>query len=48
LWFDEDPRLILQYDELVDGLTPDAVQAAARQYFNFDRRVEVVLKPVQQ
>jgi zinc protease len=46
-WHGEDPRLILDYDELVASLTPEAVQAAARRYFDFDRRVEVVLKPEQ-
>jgi zinc protease len=45
LWHDQDPRLILTYDELVDGLTPEAVQAAAQRWIDFDRRVEVVLKP---
>jgi zinc protease len=45
LWHGEDPRLILSYEELIEGLRPEAVQAAAQRWVDFDRRVEVVLKP---
>jgi zinc protease len=44
-WYDQDPLLILKYDELVDGLTPEAVRNAARRWIDFERRVEVVLMP---
>lgn len=44
-WYDQDPRLILQYGELVDGLTGEAVRDAARRWIDFERRVEVVLMP---
>jgi zinc protease len=44
-WYDQDPLLILKYDELVDGLTAEAVRDAARRWIDFDRRVEVVLMP---
>ncbi|MBI2502484.1 MAG: insulinase family protein [Candidatus Latescibacteria bacterium] len=40
-----DPKLILQYDELVESLTPAAVQAAARQYVNEQNYVRVTLLP---
>ncbi len=45
LWHDEDPRLILSYDELVEGLTGEAVRGAAQRWIDLERRVEVVLKP---
>jgi zinc protease len=44
-WYDQDPLLILQYDELVDGLTGEAVRDSARRWIDFERRVEVVLMP---
>jgi zinc protease len=47
LWHEQDPREILSYLELVDRLTPEAIQAAATRWIDFDRRVEVVLKPEQ-
>lgn len=40
-----DPRLLVQYPELVDGLTIEAVQQAAQQYFDMDNYVRVVLYP---
>ncbi len=40
-----DPRLLLEYPELVDSLTSEAVQAAAKRYFNMDNYVRVVLYP---
>ena len=40
-----DPRLLLQYPELVDGLTLETVQQAAQQYFDMDNYVRVVLYP---
>lgn len=40
-----DPRLIFHYDELVEGLTPAVLQAAARNYFDRENYVRVVLYP---
>ena len=40
-----DPRLLVRYPELVDSLTAEMVQQAARKYFNMDRYVRVVLYP---
>lgn len=40
-----DPRRLIQYPELVDSLTAEAVQQAAQNYFNMDRYVRVVLYP---
>jgi zinc protease len=45
LWNEEDPRLILDFDTLVDSLTPESVRDAAVRWVNLDRRVEVVLVP---
>jgi len=45
LWNEEDPRLILEFDELVDGLTPEAIQAAAQRWVDLERYVEVTLVP---
>ena len=42
---DEDLRLILDYDRLVDGLTAEAIGEAAALYFDFDNYVEVKLVP---
>ena len=39
------PRQILRYDELVKTLNPEAVQQAARRYFDKKRYVRVVLYP---
>ncbi len=40
-----DPRLILEYEALVEGLTPASVQAAARLYLNLENYVRVSLFP---
>lgn len=40
-----DPRLIISYEELVDGLTSEAIGEAARLYLDADRYVQVTLKP---
>ncbi|MCC7262957.1 MAG: insulinase family protein [Candidatus Latescibacteria bacterium] len=40
-----DPRQVLDYDTLVEGLTPASVQAAARQYLNQQNYVKVCLFP---
>ena len=40
-----DPRLVLQYEDLVDSLTSEAVQQAAQRYFDLDNYVRVVLYP---
>ena len=42
---DEDLRLILDYDRLVDELTAEAIGEAAALYFDFDNYVEVKLVP---
>ena len=43
--YDEDLRLILDYDSLVEGLTSEAIGEAAALYFNLDNYVEVQLVP---
>ena len=40
-----DPRLLLKYSDMVDSLTVEAVQAAARKYFDFGNYVRVTLLP---
>ncbi len=45
LWHGEDPRQILDFDDLVDGLTPAAVREAAVRWIDLDRHVQVVLMP---
>jgi len=45
LWHEEDPRLILDFDTLVESLTPESVRDAAARWVDLDRRVEVVLVP---
>jgi zinc protease len=45
LWHVEDPRLILDFDSLVDSLTPASIRDAAARWVDLDRRVEVVLVP---
>jgi zinc protease len=45
LWNEEDPRLILKYDELVEGLTLDVIKSAANRWVDLDRRVVVTLLP---
>jgi zinc protease len=45
LWHEEDPRLILDFDTLVDSLTPESVRDAAARWVDLGRRVEVVLVP---
>ncbi|MCL7959238.1 MAG: insulinase family protein [marine benthic group bacterium] len=42
---DEDLRLILDYERLVDELTAEAIGEAAALYFDFDNYVEVKLVP---
>lgn len=42
---DEDLRLILDYDRLVNGLTAEAIGEAAALYFDLDNYVEVKLVP---
>jgi zinc protease len=42
---DEDLRLILDYDRLVEGLTAEAIGEAAALYFDFENYVEVKLVP---
>ena len=40
-----DPRLVLKYSDMVDSLTAEAVQAAARKYFDTGNYVRVTLLP---
>ena len=40
-----DPRLLLEYNDMVDSLTVEAVQAAARTYFDTGNYVHVTLLP---
>ena len=42
---DLDPRLILAFDELIEGVTPKTVQQTAKDYLNPDRYVLGILKP---
>ena len=46
-FMDEDPHEILDYEEVIDTLSVDKLQAMANKYFNFDRVVEVVLYPIE-
>ena len=43
--YDLDPRLVLDYQELVDGLSSDKLQAAATRYLNRERYVMGQLVP---
>jgi zinc protease len=45
LWNEQDPRLILDFDSLVDSLTPESIREAAERWVQLDRRVEVILRP---
>jgi predicted Zn-dependent peptidase len=40
-----DPRNILRYGELIDGLTPALIRDAARRYVKLDNYVQVTLLP---
>ena len=42
---DLDPRLLLEFDDLLEGVTPESVQQAARDYLNPERYVLGILKP---
>ena len=42
---EEDPREILHYEEAINELSVDDLEAMADKYFNFDNVVEVVLYP---
>jgi len=44
-FLDQDPRLILQYPELINTLDAETIQNAAVKYFDTDHYVQVVLKP---
>jgi zinc protease len=43
----DDPRKILRYDRLVESLTTQQIQEAAKKYFNTNNYVKVVLLPKQ-
>ncbi len=45
LWDGLDPRLILDYDDLVDGLSTESIRAAAKRWIDLDRHIEVILLP---
>ncbi len=45
LTFDTDPRLLLRYDELVDGVTNQDLQEATERYLSLDHYVLGVLLP---
>ena len=42
---DLDPRLLLEHDRLVGGITPESVQETAKRYLNTERYVLGILKP---
>ena len=44
-YHEENPLNILDYDKLVDELSVDVIQAAAKNYLNTDNYVKVVLYP---
>jgi zinc protease len=44
-YFGEDPREILQYETMVNGLTPEAVQRAAARYLDLNHYARFVLLP---
>lgn len=44
----EDPKLLLQYEEYVNGLTSDDIKASANLYFNDDRLIQFVMYPENQ
>ncbi len=48
LWDGLDPRLILDFDSLVDGLSPEAIRVAAERWIDRDRHIEVILVPEEQ
>jgi zinc protease len=43
--FGDDPRLVLEHDELVQSVTPERIQAAAKRYLNTERYILGVLYP---
>lgn len=43
--YGEDPREILTYERLIDGLTSDMIKAAAQRYLRTDNYVQVMLLP---
>ena len=43
--WDVDPRVLLEYDDLVESVTPESLLAAAQQYFGTERTVLAVLDP---
>ena len=47
-FMDEDPNEILDYEEAINELSADKLQAMANKYFNFDQVVEVVLYPAEE
>ena len=40
-----DPRLILEYEALIDRTTPELLRDLARKYFDFDNYLRAVLYP---
>lgn len=43
----QDPRLIMEYPELVNSLDTGMIRDAARRYFDTDNYIQVILKPEQ-
>ena len=41
----EDPLQILNYDQLVDSINPDVIQAAAANYLNLENYMKITLYP---
>ena len=42
---EEDPLRILDYEKLINGLTPEQIQQAAQKYFDMNNYVQVLLYP---
>ena len=45
LWHEEEMSDIIKYDELVESLTLEAIQNAAKKYFDMNNFVQVSLYP---
>ena len=42
-----DPRVLLEYDALVDSVSPESLQAASRRYFDTENQILAVLDPAE-
>lgn len=45
LWHDEDPRVILDFEDYVSAITPESILETAQQYFQVPDRAEFILMP---